>query len=86
MTSWISLFFSKSSVLGRPSASLGTLSTSRPASVSTAAVPVVELSLKPRSAKLLAKAATSALWASLTLMNTRPSSGSELPEAICDLA
>ena len=33
------------------------------------AVPVVELSLKPRSAKLLAKAATSALWASLPLMN-----------------
>ena len=62
------------------------LSTSSPASLSTAAVPLVEISSKPSSVKRLARSMAALLWASLTLMNTRPVSGSEPPAAICDLA
>src|SRR5450432_2489535 len=85
MTSAISSLSSMSTMCGRPSATLFTGVTGRPAAARAAAVPRVATSVKPSAVSVRATSTTRALSAFLTLTNTLPALGRRTPAASWDL-
>ena len=74
-----SSFLIKSTMCGRPSATLLTERTSKPASFNALAVPLVAASVKPESTSRLATSIAAGLSASLTLNNASPDVGVTSP-------
>ena len=78
-----SSFLIKSTMCGRPSATLLTERTSKPASFNALAVPLVAASVKPESTGRLATSIAAGLSASLTLNNASPDVGVTSPAPSC---
>src|SRR6202167_5982367 len=77
---------SRSTAFGRPSFTLNTVLTGRPAARIIAAVPRVAVTSKPSSLKRRASGTANDLSRSFTLRNTRPFARSGVPALNCALA